>query len=361
MLEEFKATPRSITQHFNPAWFAAIMGTAVIPLALSFIEAPWVAPLSILFLALSAILFVVFLLPWTAKFLLYPAGIRKDLNHPVAANFFPTMPISLILFALNLMKFPTLFFSEAFSLRLAYAFWLAGAVGIYLMGFVILTHIFRHQEIKLAHANFGWYIPPVSKLIVPIAGFELAEKLPMHAEFAITLSMISLGVGFFLFLFVGAAVYHRYIYHELPMSRFAATFFIGIAPTAIISVVLFKMIHLFSHQSYFGLQADALVTLAKIGIFITWGFSAWWFIMALIVIAYYLRAVELPYALSWWAFTFPSGALCVSSGVAWKVSGFAMIGYFYYAVVVFLLLVWCLVLVRTLKGILSGKIFAPTH
>jgi C4-dicarboxylate transporter/malic acid transport protein len=359
--EQFKATPKSITQHFNPAWFASVMGTAVIPLAISFIAASWVTPVAMVFLVFSAILFVAFMLPWTAKFFLFPESVKKDLNHPVAANFFPTMPISLILFSLNLMKFPTLFFSEQTSLTLAYYLWLAGAFGIYLMGFVILAHIFRHQEIKLQHANFGWYIPPVSKLIIPIAGFELAQKLPQHAEVGITMSMISLGVGFFLFLFVGAAVYHRYIYHELPMSRFAATFFIGIAPTAIISVILFKMMHLFSHHAYFGMNADTIVTLAKIGIFATWGFAAWWFVMALIIIVYYLRVIELPYALSWWAFTFPSGALCVSSGVAWKITQFASIQYFYYFAVLFLLVVWTMVLVRTSKGVLSGKIFAPTH
>lgn len=361
MSEQFKATPGSLTRHFNPAWFASVMGTAVIPLALSFTEAPWILPVSVLLLVLSVILFLIFLLPWTAKFLLYPEEVKKDLNHPVAANFFPTMPISLILFSLNLMKFPTIFFSEQVSLALAYYLWLAGTAGIYLMGFVILTHIFRHQEIKLAHANFGWYIPPVSKLIVPTAGFELADKVPAHAEMAITASMISLGVGFFLFLFVGAAVYHRYIYHELPMSRLAATFFIGIAPPAIMSIVLFKMIHLFSHHSYFGLNTEVVVTIARVGIFVTWGFAAWWFAMALIVIAYYIRSMELPYALSWWAFTFPSGALCVSSGVAWQVTGFSSIRFCYYGVLAFLLLVWALVLAQTMKGVVSGRIFVPAH
>ncbi|MDX2508641.1 MAG: hypothetical protein QNK28_03730 [Desulfobacterales bacterium] len=361
MAEQFKVTLKTITQHFNPAWFASIMGTAVIPLALSFIESSWVRPVSMALIVLSVILFILFLLPWTIRFFLYPAAVKKDLNHPVATNFFPTMPICLILFSLNLIKFPTMFFNQELSLKLAYYLWLAGSFGIYLMGFIILTHIFKHQEIKLPHANFGWYIPPVSKLIIPIAGFELAEKLADKAEFAITISMISFGVGFFLFLFVGAAVYHRYIYHELPMSRFAATFFIGIAPTAIISIILFKMIHLFQHQSYLGIESAAFISLAKIGILMTWGFAAWWFIMALIITIYYLKALELPYALSWWAFTFPSGALCVSSGVAWKISNFGMIQSFYYLTVTFLLLVWLLVLLRTAKGVLSGKIFAPTH
>ncbi len=361
MSESFKATPATITEHFSPAWFAAIMGTAVIPLAISFIDAAWVTPLATFFILLSLVLFILFMIPWTIKFFAYPANIRKDLNHPIAGNFFPTMPITLILFALNLKKYPTLFFSQEMSLQLGYYLWLIGTTGIYIMGFIILIHIFRHQEIKLQHANFGWYIPPVSKLLIPVSGYELAAHFPDRAEFIIAVSTASFGIGLFLFIFVGAAVYHRYIYHELPMSRFAATFFIGIAPPAIIAVILFKIIHLFSHHSYMDLDPTVIVTLCNFGIMMTWGFAAWWHIMAVIVTVYYLTRIELPYALSWWAFTFPSGALAVASGIAWQVSGFAIMEIFYYYSVIFLLMVWGLVLVRTIKGVLSGKIFAPTH
>jgi len=141
MAEPFKATPSSITEHFNPAWFAAVMGTAVIPLAISFLSLSWVKPLSMACIIFSAAVFLLFLFPWTAKFILYPASIRKDLNHPIAANFFPTMPIALILFSLNLMKFPTMFFSEQISLQLAWYLWLLGSAGIYILGFIILIHI----------------------------------------------------------------------------------------------------------------------------------------------------------------------------------------------------------------------------
>lgn len=361
MSEPFKATPSSITEHFNPAWFAAVMGTAVIPLAISFLQYPWIRPLSFVLICFSVLVFILFMLPWTAKFFLYPANVMKDLNHPIAANFFPTMPIALILFSLNLKKFPTMFFSEQASLQLAYYLWLVGTAGIYVMGFVILVHVFRHQEIKLQHANFGWYIPPVSKLIIPISGYELAAHFPERAELMVSISTASFGIGVFLFLFVGAAVYHRYVYHELPMSRFAATFFIGIAPPAIISVILFKIIHLFGHHDYMGIDPTVIITLCNFGIVMTWGFAAWWHIMAVIMIFYYLSRIELPYALSWWAFTFPSGALCVSSGVAWKVTQFSLIHIFYQYSVLFLLVVWTVVLVRTMKGVFSGKIFAPTH
>jgi C4-dicarboxylate transporter/malic acid transport protein len=337
------------------------MGTAVIPLALSFTALPIKMPLVNFFLVLSIFMFVVTLVPWTLKFFLYPENVKKDFKHPVAASFFPTMPISLVIFALDFLKYPTLFFSENISYRLAFFLWLMGSIGIYAMGFPILLQTFRHRGIDLTHANFGWYIPPVSKLIIPVAGFELAGIFPQYIELTFGLSIISLGVGFFLFLFVGAAVYHRYIYHELPMSKFAATFFIGIAPTAIIAVIIFKMIHLFESGDVLGIAPHVFTPIGKVAVLMNWGMAIWWFIMAILVIVYYMRRIELPYALSWWAFTFPSGALCVSTGVAWKVSGFSSIFAVYNIILIFLLVVWAVVFVRTGLGMISGKIFAPAH
>jgi len=350
-----------ISKHFNPAWFAVVMGTAVVPLSISFINHPIKIVLAGFFFLLSLAIFFIALVPWTLKFFLYAQNIKHDLNHPIAGNFLPTMPISLIIFSLNFLKYPKLFFAENVSVEIAYYLWLVGVIGIYVMGFIILIHIFRHKEIDLAHANFGWYIPPVSKLIIPVAGFELTHVYANFTELTFTLSIVSLGVGFFLFLFVGAAVYHRYIYHELPMSRFAATFFIGIAPTAILAVILFKMMHLFEHTPIIGVEAHLFSGIAKIGILMNWGLAAWWFIMALIIILYYIKKIDLPYALSWWAFTFPTGALSVASGIAWKITGFSLIYFFYILTVIMLLLFWGAVLVWTGKGILSGKVFQPTH
>jgi len=100
-----------------------------------------------------------------------------------------------------------------------------------------------------------------------------------------------------------------------------------------------------------GLDATVVVTICKFAILFTWGFAAWWFVMAMIITLYYITKLELPYALSWWAFTFPSGALCVASGVAWEATKFGIIYNFYQFTAVFLLLVWIVVFIRTMKGV----------
>ena len=187
----------------------------------------------------------------------------------------------------------------------------------------------------------------------------MAGLYPQTIELTVGLSLISFGTGVFLFLFIGAAIFHRYIYHELPIARLAPTVFVGMAPTAIIAVVLFKMMQLFEHQAVLGIAPQVFAPLAKIAIICNWGFSVWWFVMACIVVLHYLRNIELPYALTWWAFTFPSGALCLASAVAWKVTQFSSFYGFFILATVFMLIVWLIVLLKTVKGVVSGKIFLP--
>jgi len=350
-----------IIEDFSPAWFAAVMGTAVVPLAVSFLDASIARPISAVFMVLSIAMFVVALVPWTLRFFLYPAAVKHDLSHPVAGSFFPTMPIALIIIALGFLKYPDMFASVATSREIAWWMWIIGSAGIYLIGFVVLPRVFHHEDIDLTHASFGWYIPPVSKLLIPIAGFELAAIYPDRFEIAFGLSIVSLGIGFFLFLFVGSLVYQRYVLEALPPNKLAATSFIAVAPTAILAVVLFKLMHLFETTSAFGIEPAVVVGISKLAIMALWGFAAWAFVMALIIVVSYALRSELPYALSWWAFTFPSGALAVASGVAWKVTGFTSIHWFYLFNVVFLLVVGTVVAIRTARGMITRQVFIPTH
>jgi C4-dicarboxylate transporter/malic acid transport protein len=337
------------------------MGTAVVPLAISFIDASWVEYVAAVFVVLSVILFVVILIPWTLRFFLFPAEIRHDLHHPIAASFFPTMPIAVVVVALDLLKYPDMFFSASTSENIAFWLWLIGTVGIYLSGFVVLPRVYQSNTIELSHANFGWFIPPVANLLIPVGGLELAVVFPDRFEVTFLLSMVSLGIGLVLFVFVGALVYQRYVLESLPPSKFAATSFIAIAPTAIISVALFKLIQLVEEGTPLALSAEAVRSFSILAILVAWGFAAWAFVMAVVIVASYVRSLGLPYALSWWAYTFPLGALAVSTGVVWTVTGFESVRWFYIGVAVALVCVWIIVATQTAIAVWTGKVLESPH
>jgi GNAT superfamily N-acetyltransferase len=91
-------TFRQISEHFAPGWFAAVMGTAVTAVAIFVLRSvvPFAGALQLFFLALAILLFVVLLAPWSIRWLRHADAARRDLEHPVSAAFFPTMPISLL-------------------------------------------------------------------------------------------------------------------------------------------------------------------------------------------------------------------------------------------------------------------------
>ena len=356
-----RPTFSEVVEHFNPAWFAAVMGTAVVPLAISFLTGSWVEVVAAIFIVISALMFVAILIPWTLRFFMFPSAVRADLHHPIAASFFPTMPIAIVIIALDLLKYPDMYFSSDTSHTLAFWMWVAGSIGIYLAAFIVLPKIYRSDAIELSHANFGWFIPPVAKLLIPVAGFELALIYPSRFELTFGLSIVSFGIGFFLFLFVGSLVYQRYMLETLPASKFAATSFIAIAPTAIIAVALFKMMHLFEAGTPLGLDAHAIRAISVLALLAAWGFATWAFVMAVIIFVSYARHLELPYALSWWAYTFPLGSLAVATGVAWKVTGFESIHWFYIAVIIAVFGAWLTVALRTGLAMATGKVFVSPH
>jgi C4-dicarboxylate transporter/malic acid transport protein len=354
-------TPARIVETFSPAWFAAVMGTAVVPLAIGFAEGTWVRPVAGVFTLLAMAMFALALGPWTLRWFRYPRAVARDLEHPIAASFLPTMPIAMHVIALDLLRYPDLLLPRDAALNLALWLWAAGSLGIYVLGYVVLLRVYRHAEIGVQHANFGWFIPPVSKLLIPVAGFELAGHFPGAFDLIAGLSLASLGVGFFLYVFVGAAVYHRYKFAPLPPGRLAATFFIGMAPPAILAVGLGKLSHLVAHHGLLDLSPALVGPLVKLLVVGHWGFAAWWFVMGLVLIGHYVRGGDLPFAMSWWAFIFPSGALAVASGLAWQLSGWGWLGWVYWGVLVWLVGIWVVVFWRTVAGVVSRGIFVPVH
>lgn len=351
----------AIIKHFSPAWYASVMGTSALPLALSFLPLSIAQDLAKAIFVLSVLMCIVIFIPWFLRFFLYPEDVKKDFNHPIAVNFFPTMPIALIVLSLNFLKFNNFLFSSEVSHGIALMLWVIGSAGIYLFGFLIVPHIFKHKEIVIAHANYGWYIPPVSKLLIPVAGFELLTLFPSIADMICLVNFMSLGAGFFLFVFVGTAVYHRYIFHELPVPRLAPTFFIGMVPTAILAIDFYKLMMAVKYGSLRWFDPNTISTVATIAILANWGFSFWWFILSIIIVLHYLKNIQLPYALSWWAFTFPLGALSIASGIVSLVTGCGICSFLYVFALTACVFIWSIVAYKTVLNVISKKIFEPSH
>ncbi len=349
-------------ERFIPSWFSVIMGTGILPIALM-LASKWVPiykPLAKGFFVLSIVLFFIILVPWLLRFFMYPEAVKKDLFHPVLGSFFPTMPISLLTLAVAFLTVGghISIIGENLSVKIATWLFIVGTIGIIFLGLIILPIMFTGENIDLKHANFGWFIPPVSHLFITIVGLDLIKYYPKSsvADTLFLVSMIAFGIGIMLFIFVGSAVYHRYTYHELPASSIASTFFIGMVPTAKVAIISVKAYSALEFTNY-NFNMEVVHTLAKLIGIVSWGFSIWWFVMAIIILLEKIIKNDLPFALSWWAFAFPIGALAVSTGALNKILPNIIFPIILQILIIIFLFVWVITFVYTLIGIKNGSLF----
>jgi C4-dicarboxylate transporter/malic acid transport protein len=351
----------SLIKTFAPSWPATVMGTAVLPIALGLSSTllPWMKEAAIAFFFLSLAMLAVIVIITAIRVVVYPGEYAKEFRHPVAGSFIPTLPIALIIVAIDFLTFGGPLFGEAPSTTIAAWLFGFGAAGIWILGLVVLSRLFASTEVKQAHATFGWFIPPVSQLIVAVGGLELVKRLGpgSGADFVFVLSLAGLGIGTLLFLLVGATVYSRYLFSELPGPKLAPTAAIGFAPTAVIVIALAKLAALQSPPLFARPEIMPTALFGLVGI-ASWGFSAFGFLLAVLVIGQGFKALRSQFSLSWWAMTFPLGAFAVASGALGKLLGTSFFDPVLVGLTALLLLVWGIVAIGTLRGIANGKIFA---
>ncbi len=89
----------------------------------------------------------------------------------------------------------------------------------------------------------------------------------------------------------------------------------------------------------------------------TWGFAMMWLALATAITVRTARR-GLPFALTWWSFTFPVGT-CVTGTIGLAVRSHAEVlrgaSVFLFAL---LLVAWLVVASRTVRGVTSGRLFA---
>lgn len=225
-------------------------------------------------LAGAAACFMLLALAYLAKAARFGAAVATEFQHPVAVNFFPAISISLMLLAGGVLPYERV---------LADGVWLAGAVLQLVLAVIIMARwIARNFEIH--HANPAWFIPVVGNIVAPIVGVRLGYPELSWFFFAV-------GLTFWLVLF--PIVVNRIVFHDQLPAQFVPTLFILMAPPAV------------GFLAYVELNGGHLDGVARVLLFGA-------VFIALLLMALVRLFLAVPFAVSWWAYTFPSAALALA-------------------------------------------------
>lgn len=314
-----RLTPPPRLEHFPVSFFGMSMGLFGLALALHAAGllaaahiAGWIA--FAVFIVLAAL--------YVAKMVRYPAMVREEWGHPVRLAFFPAISISLLLFATFLHHSAPV---------VANVVWIVAAVAQAALTLIVVTAWISHRAFGPGHLSPAWFIPAVGNVIAPLAGVELG-----HPE----VSWYFFSVGLIFWLVLLTLVFNRLIFHDPLPERLRPTMVILIAPPAL------------AFLAWLQFSGGEVGIAGRLFINIGYFFAA--------LVAIQIPAlVRLPFALSFWALSFPLAALTSASfrfavlensPFHWGV-GLALLA--------LLVLTIAALLVRTVRAALAGEICQP--
>ncbi|KUH32892.1 C4-dicarboxylate ABC transporter [Thermococcus celericrescens] len=323
---------------FAPSWFASVMGTGALALVSKAYSSklPIIKSFAGFLVYLNTVLFFVLLIPWVLRWIKYRENALADLHHPVLGNFYGTIAIAMLVLSAD-------YLTILGNTSVAWTFWLAGTPLTIFFALLIPYLVFTSEGVDTKAITPAWFIPPVGLIVIPISGAKLmALSSGTVKELMTFINYFAWGAGFFLYLALLAIVFYRFIKHEPMPCGIAPSIWINLGPIGAGTSTLYALI---KASDFINLEEPFLV----FGL-IFWGFGVWWFAMAVILTLHYVRKLNLPYSLAWWAFIFPFGAYVSATYNVGTTFGIGAIINFGFAMYWLLLAMWLVTGALTLKN-----------
>ncbi|MFJ8040041.1 TDT family transporter [Kitasatospora sp. NPDC096147] len=346
----------------GPNWYAAVMGTAIVangaaalpvavPGLIGFGEAVW---------ALSALALLALVAGRLVHFTRHREAAREQLlDNPATAFFYGCPPMALLAVGYGTEVLGARLIGSQAALTADLVLWTLGTVYAVVVAFGIpYLMITRHRLDPLA-ANPTWLLPVVAPMVSAALGPVLVPHLPEGLRPAMLYGCYALfGASLLATLVLLPVVFAGLVHSKLPALVLTPSLFLVLGPLGQSATAVNQL-------------ADAArevapeLAAAAVGFAVLYGVSAIGFAMLWLAVALAanLRALraEMPFAMTWWAFTFPVGTLVTGAAGLARHTGFA--GFTGLAVALYLLLLaaWSVASVRTLAGLRSGRLLGPAR
>ena len=356
------AQNRDVIRQFTPNWFTMTMGTGVVALIIS--EFPFAHDL---FWTLgtglwqfNTLLFCVFSLLYILRWLIYPHEARQIFSHSSMALFLGAIPMGLATVINGFLKYGIALYGDV-AVQIAQSLWYLDAILAVLIGIIVPFFMFSQQKHELQTMTAMWLLPIVACEVAATSGGLLLAHLPAGQE--------AVGILFASYVLWGMSVLPafgilsilmlRLALHQLPSKELAITGWLALGPIGTGALALLVL----------GAQAPqvlAFIQMQQLGVFfqnagivasfILLGFGIWWFAIAILTTLKH-AAKDLPFNLGWWGLTFPLGVFTLAVlnlGHQIHVNFIVDAGLAFAAI---LMLLWVMVMAKTVKGMYQGHLF----
>jgi C4-dicarboxylate transporter/malic acid transport protein len=353
--------PEHLFRDLGPNWFAAVMGTGIVAIAGASLplSMPGLRVFATVVWIMAAVALTALTAAWAVHWVRYPDRARGHAANPVMAQFWGAPPMALMTVGAGTLILGRGLLGPGTAVGIGWVLWLAGTgLGLVTACWIPFLMMTRH-DIGPDAAFGGWLMPVVPPMVSAATGALLIPHLG-SAQGRLTLLLACyamFGISLFASVIIISQIWSRLVVHKPGPAVLVPTMWIVLGPLGQSVTAAGNLGTAATHVLPAPYAAGAAVFSLLYGV-PAWGFAVMWLVLAAAVTARTARA-SLPFALTWWSFTFPVGTVVTGTiSLAARSHADALRGA---AVVLFALLLaaWLVVAVRTARGMATGRLFLP--
>jgi C4-dicarboxylate transporter/malic acid transport protein len=349
--------PRDAFRDLGPNWYAAVMGTGIVAVAGAALplRLPGLRVFATVVWALASVALIALTAAWAVHWKRYPDLARGHAADPVMAQFWGAPAMALMTVGTGTLLLGQGLLGAA-AVTVDWVLWSGGtALGLVTAAWIPYLMMTRH-DIRPDAAFGGWLMPVVPPMVSASAGALLLPYVPAgQGRLTLLLGCYAMfGISLFAGMIILTQIWARLVQHKMRPAVMVPTVWIVLGVLGQSVTAAGNLGTQAAHVLPAPYAAGAAVFALLYGV-PAWGFAMLWLVLAA---ALTIRAARrhLPFALTWWSFTFPVGT-CVTGTIslaARSQSGALQAA----AIALYLLLLaaWLIVAGRTVRHTASGRL-----
>lgn len=347
-------------RNLGPNWFTSVMGTGIVANAALLLphQVPGQRAFALLVWLLAAGLLALLVAATAMHWLRHPERARAHASDPAMAPFYGAPPMALLTVGAGALLVGRDLIGADAAVALDLTLWTLGTLGGLAAAVAVPVLMFVRHDLELRRTFATWLLPLVPPMVSAATGAALIPHLPgPEVQQAMLLACYAMfGLSLLATLATLPLIWARLAYHKLGPPQMVPTLWIVLGPLGQ-SVTATGLL---GAQAHGLLAAPYAVALQAMGVLYgvpVWGFAMLWLA---IVATITIRAIRrhLPFALTWWSFTFPVGTVVTGTSVLSAQTGSAPLAWAAVALYLLLLFAWATAFVHTLRGAWTGAVFA---
>lgn len=337
---------RTVAHAVTPAWFASVMGTAIVAVAAELlpVRSVMLDAVAVVFWAVATALFVVLLGAVAGRRM----SLRAVLADPVLAPTLGVPPMAVMTVgAATLVAGHTIVGADV-ALVVAATAWAIGTAGGLTAAVLVVRTMVAQHRIAVTDASGAWLLPVVPPTVSATTGAALVAHAPAgEARLDLLLVLYALlGLSFIASLLMVSVVWARLLVHGPGPAERAPSLWVVLGPLGQ-SITAANLLGAASASAIGAPYADALRAFGVVFGVLLWGFAALWLMLALTLTRHHATRGGVPFGAAWWSFVFPVGTLVTGTSALADQTASDALGVIAVALFAGLAAVWAVIAARS--------------